>query len=122
MKIIKIVFFTIIVSFLISGCATKENQNNKTVTNASAANENSQSSAANSALPDIPQITPQQYDNIKLGLSKDEVEKFLGKGKSIGETTKNGVKGDTYQWSFYGSKSVTLIFQDSKVKSISEEF
>lgn len=59
------------------------------------------------------------YQQVKIGMSQDEVFKLLGKGKVLNETETVNLKVEEYEWSS-GSGKISITFENGKVSKKSQ--
>ncbi len=118
---VRIIALAICGFFAVSGC--QSNNQNKGASVNDAPNVVKNSATANiAASDDVPKISRQQYDEIKLGMSKAEVEKIIGAGKPGKSVADENTAGDTYRWSIGGGMLISITFENGKVKDIAEKF
>ncbi|MDO5516688.1 MAG: DUF3862 domain-containing protein [Clostridium sp.] len=62
-------------------------------------------------------ITYEDFLNIKIGASYDDIKSSIGEGKEISSTEISGVKTTMYEWDGKGISNITLTLQDGKLIS-----
>ena len=115
-----IVLATLSLAFF-GGCSSNEERRTEIKNDSANVGKNSPASSSAVIHESLPKVTRQQFDQIKLGMTKSEVEKILGTGKPGKNVADESVSGDTYRWSVGGFMLISITFQDDKVKGIAEK-
>ncbi|AQR93734.1 DUF3862 domain-containing protein [Clostridium saccharoperbutylacetonicum] len=113
---ITIIVLTMMSMALLSGCSDDKKSDNSKET----ANTSSESADTNAKQDDKKEepkkedtkITYENFMNIKMGQSYDEVKALLGDGKESSSSDDGGIKTIMYQWQGSGIGNISITFQN----------
>ncbi|MFT8347649.1 beta-lactamase-inhibitor protein BLIP [Clostridium saccharoperbutylacetonicum] len=113
---ITIIVLTMMSMALLSGCSDDKKSDNSKET----ANTSSESADTNAKQDDKKEepkkedtkITYENFTNIKIGQSYDEVKALLGDGKESSSSDDGGIKTIMYEWQGSGIGNISITFQN----------
>ena len=121
-----IIVLTIMIGALLSGCSDdKQSDSTKETANTSSASSDTtatQDTKKDDTKKEDTKITYENFMNIKMGQSYDEVKAILGEGKESSSSDDGGIKTIMYEWQGSGMGNINVTFQDGVVTIKAQAF